>query len=191
MPVGDACDDAALAHLVGNFPCRPLAHGATRAFGCRTGKFHQLAHLLGRNPRWCPGTGGIQQPLRDGQIVEGGGLHGVPAAAPEPRRRYRHAYGPGDLGMVVAVGRRQHNARPERDLLGRAGTPLQVRERCTLRIRQDDGFGGRATHRRLHVRCSTAAVAARDLSIPYSDLRRSVLEERNLSIQRRLGGANS
>ena len=100
------------------------------------------------------------------QIVEADRLQREPAPAPEAGHIEADVQVAGDLGVIAALGCRQHDARAQRHLLGRRVAPRELFQRRSCRVGQHNRFWFRTTHRYLTVCTSPATVAVRGFSIP-------------------------
>ena len=153
MAPGDLVDDAALFDFIGEFAARPLADGAIRSSGRLTGQGRDLADLLVGDAHRFPRSGRIRQPIRDGQVRQRGGLEGEPALAPAADHRHTDRQLVGNLAVIGAIGRREHDTCPERQLL-RGGMAAGERfQFLALHIRKINGGWFGTTHRGSSPRC--------------------------------------
>src|SRR4029079_7938812 len=109
----DALHNLAPHGFVGNFAATPLGDrtaGGSRGF---TTNAHNLAYLGVANLDRPAGARHISQALDEREIAERDALEHEPAFAPPPHRWHRQRQIARDLGVVVAISRRQDNPAPQ------------------------------------------------------------------------------
>jgi hypothetical protein len=150
MARGDAIDDAAAEDLVGDLAATPVGDGPLGSLGGLAGQGHDLADLLGADPRRPPRPWGVGQAFLQPQFVQGDRLEGPPARAPEPDGIEGHGARPGDLGVTLAVGGSEDDAGAEGDLLGGGMAPQEGLKGVVLLVGEFDGKGLGSAQDRVH-----------------------------------------
>jgi hypothetical protein len=149
MARGDAFDDAALDHLIGDLALGPVGDGSSGLAGGLAGHSHDGADLLGGDLRRLARAWGIAEAVLEAQLLQGDRLEHLPAGSPVLHELPADLERPRDLGIAALVSGCHEHPRAAGQLL-RGGVPAdQVVQGVALLVGQFDGQGLRATHERL------------------------------------------
>jgi hypothetical protein len=149
MARGDAIDDAAFDHLVGDLTLGPVGDGSSRLAGGLAGHGHDGADLLGGDLRWLARAWGIAETVLYTQFRERDRLEHLPTGAPVLHQLATDLKRPGDLGIAASLGGGQEDLGAESQLLRGGVPPDQGEKGVALLVGEFDGQGLRATHERL------------------------------------------
>ena len=149
MARGDAIDDAAFDHLVGDLAVGPVGDGSSRLAGGLTGHGHDGADLLSRDPGPRARTRGIAEAILDTELGQGDGLKEPPAFPPESDRVEADLERVGDSRIAQPVRGVQDDLSPQDHLLRSGVSTDKGLEGGALRVSQFDGRRLGATHDRL------------------------------------------
>jgi hypothetical protein len=149
MARGDAVDDAAFDHLIGDLPLGPVGDGASGLDGGLAGHGDDGADLLGGDLRWLARAWGIAEAVLDPELGQGDRLQEHPTFAPGAHRVEGDLMGLRDGRVALPVGGEQDHLGPQDQLLGSRVPPDEALEGLALLVGQFDGQRFGATHDRL------------------------------------------